>query len=403
MTEGMRRPRRAALALLALLSLAACGDAEGIGDSHTVTDSAGIRIVESVAPSSDAPPRIEAEPLVEVGREENGPYQLGFVGPGVLLAGGAFAIGEAMSREIRIFEADGTHRVSLGGPGEGPGEFGDIADLGAGPGDSIVVFDQRNRRFAIVPASGGGVRHVPLAVDGNYVPFGHLGDGTPILADLSGSRHPDLDAGLHWISTDVVAQDLADGSTRVLASLPNQLRRADGLGEASMPQPGHAAGRAVGPDGFYWGIPTTYEIVFRDAEGAVRRILRRPVEPTAVTDSMIAEFVEIQLDRVRTFAGEAAVPRYRRSFEEEAWLEHLPVLGAFLVDDEGRLWVGSVEWPSQGVVARWSLFSPDGVWIGDVESPEGLRILDIREGRVLGVWRDELDVPRVRVHRIVGS
>jgi len=39
--------------------------------------------------------------------------------------------------------------------------------------------------------------------------------------------------------------------------------------------------------------------------------------------------------------------------------------------------------------------------IGSADTPPGLQILEIGRDRLLGVWKDDLDVPYVREHRIV--
>ena len=49
------------------------------------------------------------------------------------------------------------------------------------------------------------------------------------------------------------------------------------------------------------------------------------------------------------------------------------------------------------------MISEDGDWLGVVELPDGLRILDIRGGRILGVLRDELEVQSVAVFEVTFS
>ena len=91
----------------------------------------------------------------------------------------------------------------------------------------------------------------------------------------------------------------------------------------------------------------------------------------------------------------------RRRLEEGPWGDILPLFAAALVDRDGRLWIAASTWPSRDFPRRWSLFSEDGVWLGDVVAPERLRILDARGDTVLGVWSDELDVPYVQLHRLM--
>lgn len=72
------------------------------------------------------------------------------------------------------------------------------------------------------------------------------------------------------------------------------------------------------------------------------------------------------------------------------------------VDGDDRLWVGSAVWPEQrSAPSEWSIFAPDGTWLGDVDAPPQLRIVDAREGRVLGIWQEEGEAPYVQVHRLL--
>lgn len=54
----------------------------------------------------------------------------------------------------------------------------------------------------------------------------------------------------------------------------------------------------------------------------------------------------------------------------------------------------------RGPPRRWSVFSSQGCWLGDLEAPDGVNIIDSRADIVLGIWQDELDVPYVQLHRL---
>ena len=134
----------------------------------------------------------------------------------------------------------------------------------------------------------------------------------------------------------------------------------------------------------------------------MRRILRRPVQPTPVEQSMVTEWIEATLDEVRRREGEQAVPRYRSRYEDALFGEHVPVFGIAFVDSERKLWVSGPAWPSLDATPRhWSVFSREGYWLGDLEAPDGVRFVDSRGDLVLGLWHDDLDVPYVQVHRLV--
>ena len=72
-----------------------------------------------------------------------------------------------------------------------------------------------------------------------------------------------------------------------------------------------------------------------------------------------------------------------------------------MADDEGRVWLREY-YPSLETTTRsYKVFSPDGLWLGRVTVPEGLRVFDANRGRVLGVMKGEMDVLNVVVYELV--
>ena len=124
----IRRSRSYVLTLTLAMSLAAlpscAADADPTNAAYTITDSAGIRIVESLTPLwGDTVLQIAPEPLLRLGSEEEGPEQFGFVMQGVLLEDARIAVVEGITSEVRLFELTGQHVRTFGGAGDGPGEF----------------------------------------------------------------------------------------------------------------------------------------------------------------------------------------------------------------------------------------------------------------------------------------
>jgi hypothetical protein len=404
-------------AALAGVSLLACSeDAQVEEAGHVVSDSAGVRIVVShQAAWPDSVRRIEPEPILRLGDEEAGPYLFGSGLNGTFLRDGSFAIADVTSREVRVFGATGEHRTTFGGEGDGPGEFRYLAGVWAFPGDSLAATDGLGGRTTIFPTTAGtpgpaggsagsrAPRVITHALEGNYHVFGVFADGRLVLRDLGGGYRPDLPAGLQWTETDVLALDASDGSVRVLTRLPSREQMILGDGNTGSVIPQRWAIPAVAVDGFYWIMPDRYEIHFRGVDGEVRRILRRPVEPAVVEPAMIEAYIEAQLERVHRFSGEEAVPAAQTRLEGSTFGEHVPFFARAFVDHDQRLWVGHAVWPALAAPPRrWSVFSSEGVWLGDVQAPDGLEVLDSRGDVVLGSWRDRFDVPHVQLNRIEG-
>ena len=108
------------------LFVAACAGGGPGSDTYAARDSAGIHIVESVAPvwgEGDAW-ELGQRPLVDIGGLEGDPvYELYRVTNAVRLTNGRIVIGNSGSNKIRFYDESGTHLLDAGGEGEGPGEF----------------------------------------------------------------------------------------------------------------------------------------------------------------------------------------------------------------------------------------------------------------------------------------
>lgn len=391
--------------LLLVSFLVACGG-EGVPDSpgYTVVDSAGVEIVESHHPEwEEGDVRIDSLPSIRVGSEEEGPYQFGFLVQALFSENGNIVVPELISQEIRLFDPAGHHLRTLGGPGEGPGEFRRLTSVFRYRGDSLVAFDGQLFRTTIFPSSGDGSRTIINRVEGNFAGFGVLGDGRFMLYSPGGSYHPELPPGLQWVPTDIIAVDPGDGAWQTIATLPGRQQLVEPDGNTGRVIPPLYSVQAVAESGVLWATPDRYEIGRYDGEGDLRQIMRRPIHPAPVDQSMIEEWIEANLDQVRRREGEAAIPRYRSMYEDAQIGEHVPLFGNAFIDADGRLWISGPTWPSLGGPPRhWSVFSDRGFWLGDLKAPERVRIVDSRGDLVLGIWLDELDVPHVQVHRLVG-
>ena len=384
-----------------------CAGDDGRRGTSVTTDSAGVTIVTSTASVWGARgPRIDSAPVIRIGAEQAGPYQFSFVSQGLLLDSGRIAVVELAANEVRVFGADGRHLRTLGRRGRGPGEFQISSGLFRYPGDSLAVFDQIERRLTIFPLADGAPRVVRSQAQprtrGSFDAFGALETGQLVLYNPGAGYRPDLHPGLQWDTTDVVLLSSADGAAHTIARLPSRQQFILADGNTRHHAPAHGAIQAATEDGFYWATSDRYEIRVFDREGNLRRILRRPLEPQRVEPAMIEAWIAANLEQVRQREGEAAVPGRRRRFEEGSFGDRVPLFDRAFVDGDGRLWVGAAVWPeSETAPARWSIFGEGGEWLGDVEAPRQLRVLDCRDDLVLGVWQEDGEAPHVQVHRLM--
>ena len=92
-----------------------------------------------------------------------------------------------------------------------------------------------------------------------------------------------------------------------------------------------------------------------------------------------------------------------------------PAYLLFLAGPDGTLWVQHLRPPSTLTPdeltkfnplslgdSTWDVLDSDGRFLGQIEMPERFQPLEIQDGRVIGIWRDDLDVQYVLILNIDG-
>ncbi|MEX0892005.1 MAG: hypothetical protein WEB88_07525 [Gemmatimonadota bacterium] len=411
--------------------LAGCGGERGADTTtepaaFTVRDSGGVR----VAMSTDSSWTVErawtvaARPSLEIGRGAGAEF--GRVVGTVRLGDGRIAVADAQTLDIRVFGADGGLLERFGGRGAGPGEFRRLDNLALIRGDSLVGRNDGLFRHEIYAADGSYGRTVTAPPAGVlFAPVvGWLEDGTFVV----GPTHPRgalLEPGRQELLAEWHVFDAAGTDSGVLASLPERLVDGRDVGGLVIPavvsySPWTKA--ATDATGVWFGFASTYELRHFGA-GGLDLIVRRSWQAEAVTPEL-REHYRAWLDRgvrrsdVDEVFGLELVTRLRQAAMLEArgaappplaFADSLPAFVRAIVARDGHLWVeahatldellgGS---PGDVATRRWSVFDPEGCWLGTVRTPAGLRVTEIGGDYLLGVAVDSLDVESVRLYAIV--
>ena len=378
----------------------ACEGREGGHPARVpVRDSAGVEIVENECPvaGSTLGWRVGDSAVLSIGGLEGGePYNLYGVADATRLSDGRIAVANSGSGEIRVFAADGNHLATMGGIGEGPGEFDRDALDGVSwwPGDSIMASSALQKQVAIFDAAGRHGRTVRLS-SGHDSIVGVLPDGT-LLA------HPRT---LSTVRLDPQGPPIRRwGVDFGLLLADGQLRASLGVhpGEEWTVQPARTAA-GLHPFGrttlsATWGelavvTPNDrYEIRAYRSDGALARIVRLDHELRAQTPADLEAWMSEMFDDL----PEEAERQYRAMAEDVPLLESFPAFSAIQSDRLGYLWVREYNLPGEHR-HLWTVFGPDGRVEGLVETPPGLRIFEIGEDHLLVKTRDEMGVERVQL------
>lgn len=387
---------------LGLVPLASCGETPA-PDRAASRDSAGVRIVETVPPGSEPGGlRLAAEPLYRVGWSA-GESTFEDVVAGALAADGrAFVADGGRTQHVRVLSPDGVVEDTIGGPGDGPGEFRDIGSVVALSGDSLLVQDHRSRRLSVFhgaelmgeTALGSESWLRLLGTDG----AGRVLLGPP-LSVVMGRRYEEP-----WLAVPLVRLDpsTAAGDTVGRVDWDQSLNFG---GNNPFMSGGFAT--AAG-DGFVVGRGDRPEIRWLDAHGRLHRVVRWPASPEPVPDSVVAAWedrlrsgfadrlstsdIDGRIAAMKEALGDRPLPLFGRRGQ-------MPPYGGLMADPGGRVWVAGYD-HTPGMAVSYHVLTPEGRWLGSVRLPPGFELLAVGGDRVLGVQRDEFDVQAVAVYQI---
>jgi len=387
--------------------LVAGGCEAGVTDrAFNVMDSAGI----AVASNTDAAWMagqgwvIAADPDVEIGVVDgDSAYQFFGVSGAVRLSDARIAVSDQSTNRIRYYSPDGRFLHAAGGSGRGPGEFVALRQLRTVRGDTLLAWDHARARVTILDPAGAIAGIIQLTGTG-YDPLGlifRLSDGR-FMAGGSWSTAQvanDAGTGLYRPGTAIFLFDpggqLADTVT-VLTGADMAVMDVDGRRIIGIPLFAHEPSTAVHNDEIYTGSGDTLEVRVFEPAGNLVRILRGPSPDLAYSAN------ELRLQQAAQMGaghGSRDPAYWERLFAAMPLPERKPAFVRMIVDRAGNIWLE----PFTGFVRErrpWTVFRADGRLLGDVRMPDGLRVLEIGDDYVLGVWRNEVDVEFVRLHAI---
>jgi len=390
---------------VALLLPAACAGERGSGETAVARDSAGVQVVVSEAPAwrEGEGWRLSAEPVLRIGELDGAPeYQFHQVVGAVRRSDGGIVVGDGGLRALRFYDAAGRFARSSGRKGGGPGEFEELGSVHLLAGDSLLVWDWRQRRVSRFRADGAFHRSLSLPAGRDAVHpvpqlVGRLADGS-LLVGVGHSFGPGAVAeGVRQDSTDYLRYSPAAVLLDTVAAVPSgESFVKTGYGRVGFTTApllfGRNAVHGMVGDRVVVGSNRAYELVVYSPEGVPERVIRRRQEPRPVTGADFAALAAASLAemdrewRERMEVVYAAMPRPAT----------MPFYSALQVDGAGNLWVRDFSVPREAT-STWTVFDGTGRMLGGVAMPERFRPTDIGEDYVLGVRRDELGVQYVEM------
>jgi hypothetical protein len=130
------------------------------------------------------------------------------------------------------------------------------------------------------------------------------------------------------------------------------------------------------------------------AEGELRALVRVQGTAREVTPAALEAYIAAQT-RDRTLV---ASDWLRRKHSDMPVPQYQPWFQTVLVDPSGLIWAEEYNFDRIAPNTWWAI-AEDGV-VGYINVPSRVRITQVGDDFVLGIWHDPLDVPHVRLYRL---
>lgn len=343
---------------------------------------------------------LEPRPEFVIGVAEGAP-ELEFAGiiGASFLGDSLIAMGDAGSRELRIFDREGKVVRTMGRQGSGPGEFEFPSWFSTCGTDTLFVRDIKGStlsRFSIdghlvgkatlrMGPTAGPPRALVCGPAGTFVAITHTKLGQDEM------RQPAPFRG----QTSVLLID-HDGHVRsTLGTFPAGEEYF--LGLSVRPRPlGKRTLIAADDERVYVGTGDSYAVTMFSANGQQLGELSRAVPLRRITRSDRDAYIESQLAGVRNPDQRENGMRQLRAL---SYPDEYPAYGALIVADNGSVWIGDFD-PLERPPSQWRVFDRGGQLIGRITTPIGFELYEIRKDELIGRDRDADGVERVVVYRI---
>ena len=388
---------------VAVVALYACG-VGGSSEQPTFVerDSAGVRIVESRRPAWSASDAwtVSSTPVLQIGVVEGDPhYQFFRIAGARRLTSGEIVVADGGAREIRWYDRNGHFIRSVGGPGDGPGEYQWLGGVIGLPGDSILAQDPQRHRVSIYDPSGRLIRSWVIQPLRTYVmppPIGRVRDGHFVAMTESQSspygyvRYQALLVRyLDSAVVDTIAQ-LAGGEAYYVRcpTHPNAICNYGPLFAVQI----HAA---VSGDRIAIGNGDEYAVSVFDPSGALAAVYRRVIPREKLPEAWITTLIDSSVGMQRP----QDQPAVRRTLEDMPRREYVPAYTSLLFDQLGWLWVARTIGPSDAT-RPWDVFDPTGRFQGTLTLPAAVRVTQIDQEYILGVRADANQVEYVVLYEL---
>ncbi len=397
------------------VSAALCGFAFftgcGLGNSSPSSERARIAVGTEASQIRYAPESLQRASLELTFNKEvivagDGQPRFGYARRLAVDHAGDIYILDLADSNVKVFAPDGTHRATMGRPGEGPGEFSKYLSAIAIAGDYVVISDIGNRRLSVWSREGVHIKDMENDFGASQQPILAGLDELVGLADgglvgLYGTVDPTRDEFRRFV---VIAIDVETGVVTEVFNVADRQAYAV-AGGRMFPVPFVSPELQLagpGDGGFFASTTEDYEVVaFQEASASWALQVRWSREPAP----------RAEYDRaVSVLSAMPGSPGRGLNRSDIVAVDPLRAIGSIKSDGRGNLYVFPFVYYTMGRPETWPesmvvhIYDPAGGLIGTAQVPSRFGLQPDQSGSWLASQGDYvygLETPEDRDDQVV--
>ena len=313
---------------------------------------------------------------------------------------GGVIVLEGGTSELRGFDSSGVHLWSVGRTGGGPGEFRSPSYLGSYSDGSIALWDRPVARLTVIGPDGvlRRTQGYESVVGRQPAAYGVFPDSS-LMAVFPTSISPPAPGTLFTDTIGFWRVTNTDAEPVLLARHPGPVGLWTGRFQLNTPFTINPL-RALRGSHLIAASGARPSVFVYDTTGRLVERYDVQREPVAVNAGDIDAMIDFTIEQ--KWYGDVSRDVWNEWLPRMPVPEFQPAYDQLVVASDGALWLRHyVPLHVRDATSEWDVFATDGVWQGTVQTPPGLLVTSVRDGRLAGIVRDSLDIPSVRVHAIV--
>lgn len=302
---------------------------------------------------------------------------------------GNFFVTDWDSKRILKYDPEGKYLLTIGGLGQGPGEFQNISRARFDKEGNIYVTDISNQRLSFFDTDGNFLRQIsmPEVFEGLCMNSkGHFISSRSVMMDTGSGMGFKIEYGVFDENFELVSEFYS----RIPVFDPPEGRDKTSMAKytagiisnlAYQPRPVYVV---ADNDLIFFGFPDKYEINVCSPEGKKIKTITREYDPIKVGEKDKRYFEETTATR---FMRDRSEDYIKEAIRFVAWPKFKPAYHNFILMENGWLFV-VVEF-IEGEYTLCDIFDEEGIYIGHFKADVPPDFLFFKNGKAYTVFTED--------------